>query len=163
MLHCTELLFCCKTLPFTPNQCFSHLLQRCHNIWKLQGLLPALGIRSDLMLSMSSEEEKAARPTPRTALMHSSSKTIGSLRASLLLSRVLIPFTDWTTMDWTVMFTWKTASCQLWALGIIHFGFFFVIIFVTFPGSVPQPQHAVILWTTAVLQVLLKLNQRVWV
>lgn len=115
------------------------------------------------MLSISSEEEKASRPTPRTALMHSSSKTMGSLRTSLLPSEVLIPFRDWTTMDWTVIFTWKTDSCQLSTLAIINFGSFCVIMCVTFPGSVPQQQHSVILWTTAVLQVLLKLSQRVWV
>lgn len=86
-------------------------------------------------------------PTPRTIFMHSSSKITGSLRASLPLSKVRIPFRDWTTMDWTVILTWKTNSCHFWILCIIIFGVFCIIIFVTLPGSVPQGQQAIIFWT----------------
>lgn len=170
MLYCTQLLFCCKTLPFIQNQCLSHDIYfgDITIYGNFKAFLTALQFGNQKwfdaeIISISSEEEKAARPTPRTALMHSPSKTTGSLRTSVLLSKVLIPFRDWTTMDWTEIFTWKTDSCQFWTLGIINFSSFCVIMCVTFQGSVPQQQHSAFLWTTAVLQVLLKLNQRVWV
>lgn len=130
-------------------QGLSHIFATCESevIWCIQAFHQTWG-------------GKEVIPTPRTIFIHSSSKIKGSLRTSLPLSKVRIPFRDWTTMDWTVMLTWKTNSYHFWILSVIIFGFFCIIIFVTVQGSVPQGEQSIILWTTAMLGVLLKFNKK---